>query len=107
MRKIRWGVLSTALIGTEKVIPAMQRGEHTSVSAIASRDLEKARRSAGVVDLVDNPPGPLCRPAGQGDHRPPISEFPGGCLADPGTGAGDQNVFFGDIPRAQQLPFSP
>jgi predicted dehydrogenase len=46
MRKIRWGVLSTARIGTEKVIPAMQRGTYTEVVAIASRDLETARRAA-------------------------------------------------------------
>jgi predicted dehydrogenase len=46
MRKVRWGVLSTARIGTAKVIPAMQRGEHTEVVAIASRDLETARAAA-------------------------------------------------------------
>ena len=28
MKKIRWGVLSTANIGLEKVIPAMQQGEY-------------------------------------------------------------------------------
>ena len=27
MEKIRWGFLSTAKIGLEKVIPAMQKGE--------------------------------------------------------------------------------
>ncbi len=46
MRKARWGILSTAKIGVEKVIPAMQQGEYTEVAAIASRDLERAR-SAG------------------------------------------------------------
>jgi predicted dehydrogenase len=44
--KVRWGVLSTARIAVNKVIPAMQRGEWTSVIAIASRDVEKARRIA-------------------------------------------------------------
>jgi predicted dehydrogenase len=45
--KVRWGILSTALIGMEKVIPAMQRGRHTLVTAIASRDLAKAKDAAG------------------------------------------------------------
>lgn len=46
MRKIRWGILGAAKIGINKVIPAMQRGEHCEVIAIASRDLEKARAAA-------------------------------------------------------------
>jgi predicted dehydrogenase len=44
--KLRWGVLSTAGIGLRKVIPAMQHGQYTSVVAIASRDLAKARKAA-------------------------------------------------------------
>ncbi len=49
MKKVRWGVLSTAKIGTEKVIPAMQRGEHCEVTAIASRDLTRGTRSHAAV----------------------------------------------------------
>jgi predicted dehydrogenase len=45
-RKLRWGVLSTAAIGLKKVIPAMQLGQYTQVTAIASRDLAKARAAA-------------------------------------------------------------
>ncbi len=44
--KIRWGVLSTAKIGTVKVIPAMQHGRFCEVTAIASRDLERAEADA-------------------------------------------------------------
>jgi predicted dehydrogenase len=44
--KIRWGVLSTAKIGLNKVIPAMQLGQHTTVAAIASRDLPSAQQAA-------------------------------------------------------------
>ena len=44
--KLRFGVLSTANIGLKKVIPAMQQGELTTVTAIASRDLAKARAAA-------------------------------------------------------------
>ena len=38
MQRVRWGVLSTAKIGTQKVIPAMQRGELCEIIAIASRN---------------------------------------------------------------------
>jgi predicted dehydrogenase len=44
--KLRFGVLSTANIGLKKVIPAMQQGEFTTVTAIASRDLAKATEAA-------------------------------------------------------------
>ena len=51
MKKIRWGVLSTARIGTEKVIPAMQLGEYCTVTAIASRQLEKAQAAASQLGI--------------------------------------------------------
>jgi predicted dehydrogenase len=44
--KIRWGVLGVARIATEKVIPAMQQGAWSEVTAIASRDLAKAQTAA-------------------------------------------------------------
>jgi predicted dehydrogenase len=44
--KVRWGVLSTANIGVEKVIPAMQQGAHCDMVGIASRELEKAQAVA-------------------------------------------------------------
>jgi len=37
MKRVRWGILSTAKIGVEKVIPAMQAGRNSEVTAIASR----------------------------------------------------------------------
>lgn len=51
MKKVRWGVLSTARIGIEKVIPGMQRGKHCKVTAIASRDLDKAEEAASELGL--------------------------------------------------------
>ncbi len=45
-QKIRWGVLGTAGIALKKVIPAMQLGQVTEVTAIASRDLGKAKEAA-------------------------------------------------------------
>ena len=43
MQKVRWGILSTAKIAREKVIPAMQRAKHCEIVAIASRNLEQAQ----------------------------------------------------------------
>ena len=42
MQKIRWGVLSTAKIGVNKVVPAMQQGKYSEIVAISSRDRQKA-----------------------------------------------------------------
>ncbi|MGC9199909.1 MAG: Gfo/Idh/MocA family protein [Acidobacteriaceae bacterium] len=50
-RKLRFGILSTANIGISKVIPAMQRGELTTVEAIASRDVAKAREAASKLGI--------------------------------------------------------
>jgi len=46
MKKVKWGVLSTAKIGWDKVIPAMQKGAHSEIAAIASRSLEQAQAVA-------------------------------------------------------------
>jgi predicted dehydrogenase len=46
MNKVVWGVLSTAKIGWEKVMPAMLKSEHCEIRAIASRSLEKGRKLA-------------------------------------------------------------
>ena len=45
-KELRWGILGVARIATRKVIPAMQRGTFTTVDAIASRDIAKARSAA-------------------------------------------------------------
>jgi predicted dehydrogenase len=49
--KVRWGVLSTALIAVGKVIPAMQKGEWSEISAIASRDKNKADTTARALGI--------------------------------------------------------
>lgn len=49
--KLRWGILSTASIGRNKVIPALQHGQHTNVVAIASRDLAKAQKTATALGI--------------------------------------------------------
>ena len=45
----RWGILSTAKIGRDQVIPAIQAASNGNVHAIASRDLAKARALADAV----------------------------------------------------------
>jgi predicted dehydrogenase len=45
-RKLQWGILSTANIGTGAVIPATQKSERGEVAAIASRDEERGRAVA-------------------------------------------------------------
>lgn len=46
MKKLRWGVLSTARIARDAVIPAIQSSQFGEVVAIASRDLARARKVA-------------------------------------------------------------
>ena len=46
---LRWGVISTAKIGREQVIPALQQAQNGTVAAIASRDLAKAQALAAAV----------------------------------------------------------
>ena len=51
MTPVRWGILSTALIGTQKVIPGMQTSDRLVVAAIASRDLAKAQAAAASLGI--------------------------------------------------------
>ena len=46
MRRLRWGILSTAAIARSKVIPGIQAAEHCEVVAIASREEALATRVA-------------------------------------------------------------
>jgi predicted dehydrogenase len=47
MTRLRWGVLSTARIAREKVIPALQTSGLGEVVAVASREAARARDTAG------------------------------------------------------------
>jgi len=51
MKKIRIGVLSTAKIAVQKVIPAMQQAELVEVAGIASRNLKRANSAADELSL--------------------------------------------------------
>jgi predicted dehydrogenase len=46
MRKIQWGILSTANIGIKRVMPAILSGERGTIAAIASRDTSRAAEVA-------------------------------------------------------------
>lgn len=46
MGDLRWGILSTARIGVEKVIPGIKKADRCAVMAIASRDADRARVAA-------------------------------------------------------------
>ncbi|HEU4389331.1 MAG TPA: Gfo/Idh/MocA family oxidoreductase, partial [Blastocatellia bacterium] len=83
MKKIRWGILGTARIGTRKVIPAMQRGVYCEVLAIASRDLKKARAEAGRLSI----------PRAYGSY--------GELLADP-----DIDAIYNPLPNHLHVPWS-
>lgn len=49
--KVKWGILSTAYIGTEHVIPAMMNSKYCDVQAIASRGYDKALNIANRFDI--------------------------------------------------------
>ncbi len=52
MQKVRWGVLSTAKIAREKVIPAMQASAFCDIAAIASRNIDEARAVANKLNIA-------------------------------------------------------
>ncbi len=45
-QKVKWGVISTANIGSKQVIPAMQQCEFAEIAAISSRNPESAKKAA-------------------------------------------------------------
>ncbi|MEJ8475768.1 Gfo/Idh/MocA family protein [Roseibium algae] len=48
---VRWGILSTAKIGLEKVIPGISRSQTGIAAAIASRDLGRAKSTASELGI--------------------------------------------------------
>jgi predicted dehydrogenase len=51
VKKVVWGVLSTAKIGTQKVVPAMLASNEVEVRAIASRSLPAAQAAAAALGI--------------------------------------------------------
>jgi predicted dehydrogenase len=50
-QKLRFGVLGVAGIAVRKVIPAMRKCDYCEITAIASRDLAKAKAAAGSLNI--------------------------------------------------------
>ena len=50
-KKVRWGVLGAASIAVRKVIPGMQKGKWSEVTAVASRELPKAQAVASQLNI--------------------------------------------------------
>jgi len=48
---VRWGILSTARIARQRVVPAMLKSPSTRVEAVASRSLDSARNFAAAFDI--------------------------------------------------------
>jgi predicted dehydrogenase len=51
MPVVKWGILSTAKIGREKVIPGLQAGKFCEVVAIASRNIERSQEVANKLKI--------------------------------------------------------
>src|SRR5882762_2200624 len=52
MKKVKWGVLGAASIAVRKVIPGMQKGAYSEITAIASRDKKRAEDAAGELGIA-------------------------------------------------------
>lgn len=51
MKIYNWGILGTAKIGRNAMIPALQASKNAKVAAVASREIEKARRFAKELNI--------------------------------------------------------
>lgn len=82
-RKIRWGILSTANIGMQKVTPAIQQSASSQVVAIASRDAMRAQAAADLLGI----------PRAHGSYE--------ALLADP-----DIDVIYNPLPNHLHVPMT-
>ena len=80
---VAWGILGTAKIAVEKVIPGMQRGAHSRVAAIASRDPLAAEQAAAALGI----------PRAHGSYE--------ALLADP-----DIQAIYNPLPNHLHVPWS-
>ena len=48
---IKWGILSTAKIATEQIIPAITESKNSIIRGIASRDIKKAKKISKQFDI--------------------------------------------------------
>ena len=83
MKKVVWGVLSSAKIGREKVIPAMQAAQLCDIRAIASRSLARAQETAASLGI----------PVAYGSYEE--------LLSDP-----DIEAIYNPLPNEQHVPLT-
>jgi predicted dehydrogenase len=83
MKKIRWGVISTANIGVAKVIPAIQQSRYNQVVAISSRQVSVAQEWANNLSI----------PKAYGSYE--------ALLADP-----DIDAIYNPLPNHLHVPWS-
>ena len=76
MTPISWGVLGTARIGLERVLPAMRQSELCDVRAIASRDARRAAPSRWPIEtgLANLRVLDAIRRSGETGHWEPVSD---------------------------------
>ncbi|MEP7241319.1 MAG: Gfo/Idh/MocA family oxidoreductase, partial [Devosia sp.] len=53
MKKVRWGIVSTADIGLKKVVPGIMQSPHSEVVAMGSRDLGRAKAALAELGLTN------------------------------------------------------
>ncbi|PLX35509.1 MAG: NAD-binding protein [Hyphomicrobiales bacterium] len=73
MEPVRWGILSTARIGLDQVIPAMMQSELCDIRAIASRDRSRGQAAAerlGIPKAYDSYAGLLADPDIEAIYNP-------------------------------------
>ena len=51
MGNVKWGIISTAKIGINNVIPALQQANNCEVAAISSRSADKAQKAASKLNI--------------------------------------------------------
>ena len=83
MKKVVWGIVSTAKIGWEKVIPALQASALCEVRAVASRSIETATDFASKYGI----------PVAYGSYE--------ALLADP-----EIEAIYNPLPNEQHVPFT-
>ena len=54
MENVKWGIISTAKIGINHVIPALQQANNCEVAAISSRSAEKAQEAASKFNIPES-----------------------------------------------------
>jgi len=51
MKPVKWGILSTAKIGVDKVIPGMLKSKDVEIVALASRDQVRVKKAAAALGI--------------------------------------------------------